>query len=126
MADKHYKDDNIQHGIDDNPKGDAKKGAALGGAGGAITGAVAGAPLGPGGMAVGAVVGGLVGAGASGAAVAGVDKIDNDNNVTGVGDKIAYDKDSDNTYVSTNETYVDTDNDGEYRRVETTEVRNDD
>ncbi len=79
-------DDNIQHGIDDDPKNDAEKGAALGGLGGAAVGAVAGAAAGPVGAVVGAVAGGLAGAGASGAAVAAVDQVDNDNTVTGLGD----------------------------------------
>lgn len=78
--------DNVQHGIDDNPTGDAEKGAALGGLGGAAVGAAAGSLAGPVGTVVGAVVGGLGGAGASGAAVAAVDQVDNDNTVTGVGD----------------------------------------
>jgi len=78
-------DDNVRHGIDDNPEGDAEKGAALGGLGGAVAGGVAGSAAGPVGTAVGAVGGGLAGAGASGAAVAGVDRVDNDNTVTGLG-----------------------------------------
>ena len=44
-----------------------------------------GAAAGPVGAAVGAVVGGLAGALGSGAAVAAVDQVDNDNTVTGVG-----------------------------------------
>ena len=79
-------DDGIQHGIDDNPAGDAEKGAALGGLGGVAVGAAAGSAAGPVGTVVGAVVGGLTGAGASGAAVGAVDKVDNDNTVTGLGD----------------------------------------
>jgi hypothetical protein len=79
-------DDNIQHGIDDDPRNDAEKGAALGGLGGAAVGAVAGAATGPVGAVVGAVAGGLAGAGASGAGVAAVDSVDNDNTVTGIGD----------------------------------------
>jgi len=78
-------DDNVQHGIDDNPEGDAAKGAALGGVGGAAVGAAAGAMAGPVGMVVGAVVGGIAGAAASGAAVAAVDSMDNDNTLTGIG-----------------------------------------
>ncbi len=77
--------DNIQHGIDDNPTGDAGKGAALGGLGGVAVGAAAGSVAGPVGTVVGAVAGGLMGAGASGAAVAAVDRVDNDNTVSGVG-----------------------------------------
>ncbi|HTE17206.1 MAG TPA: hypothetical protein VK689_02365 [Armatimonadota bacterium] len=91
-------DDNIQHGIDDDPNNDAKKGATLGGLGGAAVGAAAGlggsaatgAALGmaggPVGAAVGAVVGGVAGAVASGLGVAAVDQVDNDNTVTGLGD----------------------------------------
>jgi len=79
-------DDNIQHGIDDNPDNDAEKGAALGGLGGAAVGAAAGSTAGPIGTAIGAVVGGLGGAAGSGAAVAAVDQVDNDNTVTGLGD----------------------------------------
>lgn len=79
-------DDGIQHGLDDNPQNDAEKGAALGGLGGAAVGAIAGAAAGPIGAVIGAVAGGLVGAGASGMAVGAVDKIDNDNTVTGLGD----------------------------------------
>jgi len=82
---KKMAEDNIQHGIDDNPHNDAEKGAALGGLGGAAVGAMAGAAVGPVGAIVGAVVGGLAGAGASGAAVAAVDQVDNDNTVSGVG-----------------------------------------
>lgn len=78
-------DDNVQHGIDDNPTGDAEKGAKLGGVGGAVTGAVAGAAAGPVGAVVGAVVGGVAGAVGSGAAVAAVDRVDNDNTITGIG-----------------------------------------
>jgi len=71
-------DDNVQHGIDDNPSGDAGKGAVLGGLGGAAVGAMAGGP-------VGAVVGAIAGAIASGAGVAAVDAVDNDNTVSGIG-----------------------------------------
>lgn len=78
-------DDQIQHGIDDNPHDDAKKGATLGGVGGAVTGALAGAAGGPVGAVVGAVIGGVAGAIASGAAVAAVDAVDNDNTVSGIG-----------------------------------------
>jgi len=78
-------DDNVQHGIDDNPSGDAEKGAALGGLGGAAVGAAAGSLIGPVGTVVGAVVGGLTGAGASGLAVSAVDQVDNDNTVSGIG-----------------------------------------
>lgn len=85
--------DNIQHGIDDNPRGDAEKGAALGGVGGLVTGAVAGAAAGPAGAIIGAIVGGVVGAAGSGVAVAAVDRMDNDNNVVGLGDKPTIKKD---------------------------------
>lgn len=78
--------DNIQHGIDDSSTNDAEKGAALGGLGGAAVGAAAGSLAGPLGTVVGAVAGGLIGAGASGAAVAAVDQIDNDDTVSGIGD----------------------------------------
>ena len=77
--------DGVQHGIDDNPYGDAKKGATLGGVGGAAVGAAAGSMAGPVGTVAGAVAGGLAGAAGSGAAVAGVDRIDNDNTVSGLG-----------------------------------------
>ena len=78
--------DNVQHGIDDDAHGDAEKGAALGGIGGAVTGAVAGSLAGPVGTVVGAVVGGVAGAAGSGAAVAAVDQVDNDNTISGIGD----------------------------------------
>ncbi|MGC4043387.1 MAG: hypothetical protein QM758_06250 [Armatimonas sp.] len=63
-----------------NPDGetDAEKGARGGGIAGAVTGAAAGSLVGPAGALLGAAVGGVVGAVASGAAVAGVDKMDND------------------------------------------------
>ncbi len=89
--------DTIQHGIDDNPTGDAEKGAALGGIGGAVTGLAAGAVLGPVGAVVGAIIGGVSGAVASGAAVAAVDRIDNDNTVSGLGGT-TNDANSDYTY----------------------------
>ena len=38
--------DDVQHGIDDNPHGDAGKGALMGGLGGAAVGALAGGPVG--------------------------------------------------------------------------------
>jgi uncharacterized protein (TIGR02271 family) len=71
-------DDNVQHGIDDNPSGDPGKGAVLGGIGGAVVGALAGGP-------VGAVVGAVAGAVASGAGVAAVDSVDNDDTISGIG-----------------------------------------
>lgn len=79
-------DDNVQHGIDDNPTHDAEKGAALGGIGGATVGAIAGAVTGPIGALIGAAVGGVAGAVASGLGVAAVDTVDNDNTVSGIGD----------------------------------------
>ena len=94
MATTYTVNEDIQHGIDDDPRDDAEKGAELGGMGGAVVGAAAGSLTGPVGAVVGAVVGGVVGAGASGAAVAQVDKHDNDNNVTGLGDHTDY-KDGD-------------------------------
>jgi len=78
-------DDRVQHGIDDDATGDAEKGATLGGVGGAVTGAVAGSAVGPLGTVAGAIIGGVAGAVASGAAVAAVDRHDNDNTVTGLG-----------------------------------------
>jgi phage tail tape-measure protein len=64
---------------------DTKIGAELGGAGGVVTGAVAGSMAGPVGTVVGAVVGGIAGAVASGAAVHAVDKIDDDDTISGIG-----------------------------------------
>ncbi|MES2461923.1 MAG: hypothetical protein V4671_15170 [Armatimonadota bacterium] len=78
-------DDTVQHGIDDDASGDAEKGATLGGVGGAVTGAVAGAAAGPLGAIAGAIIGGVAGAVASGAAVAAIDRVDNDNTITGIG-----------------------------------------
>ncbi len=78
-------DDGVQHGLDDDPNNDAEKGAALGGVGGAVVGAAAGAMTGPIGAVIGAVAGGIAGAVGSGVAVAGVDAVDNDNTITGVG-----------------------------------------
>lgn len=78
-------DDNVQHGIDDDSSGDAAKGAALGGLGGAAVGAAAGSLVGPVGTLIGAAVGAISGAVGSGAAVAAVDAVDNDNTVSGVG-----------------------------------------
>ncbi|MBV9468595.1 MAG: PRC-barrel domain-containing protein, partial [Abitibacteriaceae bacterium] len=75
---------NVQHGIDDDPHHDPEKGAALGGVGGLAVGATAGSMVGPIGTIVGAIVGGLAGALGSGAAVAAVDQVDNDNTLTGV------------------------------------------
>ena len=70
--------DGVQHGIDDNPHGDAGKGAVGGAVGGAIVGALAGGP-------VGAVIGAVAGGVASGVGVAAVDQVDNDNTVSGLG-----------------------------------------
>ena len=78
-------DDDVQHGIDNNPSGDAEKGAALGGIGGVIVGALAGAAAGPVGAIAGAIIGGLSGSVVSGAAVAAVDRRDNDNTISGLG-----------------------------------------
>ena len=56
-----------------------------------VAGAAAGSVAGPVGAIVGAAVGGLVGAGASGLAVGAVDQVDNDNNISGVGDGVTTD-----------------------------------
>ena len=64
---------------------DTRIGADLGGAGGVVAGAVAGSAAGPVGTVVGAIVGGVVGAAASGAAVHEVDKVDDDDTLTGIG-----------------------------------------
>src|SRR5689334_5167621 len=77
-------DDNVRHGIDNDPKNDTTKGAVLGGVGGAVTGAVAGSMMGPAGAAIGGAVGAVVGAAGSGAAVNAVDRVDDDNTVTGI------------------------------------------
>ena len=98
--------DNIQHGIDDNPTGDAEKGAKLGGVGGAVTGLVAGSAAGPVGAVVGAVVGGVAGAVASGVAVAAVDRVDNDNTISGIGgDDDHYRSHYGSTYASSGRDY---------------------
>ena len=73
------------HGMGDAPTDDPKTGATLGGLGGAAVGAAAGSMVGPIGTIIGAVVGGLGGAVGSGAAVAAVDKVDNDRTISGVG-----------------------------------------
>ena len=44
------RNDDVQHGIDDNPNDDAAKGLELGALGGGTVGAIAGAALGPVGM----------------------------------------------------------------------------
>jgi hypothetical protein len=87
MADD-IRDDNVQHGIDDNPTGDAKKGGILGAVGGAVVGALAGGP-------VGAVIGAVAGGVGSAAGVAAVDRVDNDNTVTGIGGNHAATRDID-------------------------------
>lgn len=79
------RDDQVQHGIDHNPNNDPQKGATLGGLGGAAVGAAVGSMVDPVGTIDGAIVGGLGGAVGSGAAVAAVDSMDNDNTVTGLG-----------------------------------------
>lgn len=77
---------NEQENQENNASGRGTKiGAELGAAGGAVTGAVAGSAVGPVGTAVGAIVGGVAGAVASGAAVHEVDKIDDDNTISGIG-----------------------------------------
>ena len=85
--------DYARHGLDGNADHDPEKGAALGGLGGAAVGAAAGSIAGPIGTIIGAVAGGLVGAGASGAAVAAIDSVDNDNTITGIGDGVTRDSD---------------------------------
>jgi hypothetical protein len=99
MADETRYNDGIQHGIDNNPNGDAEKGAALGGIGGAVTGLAAGAVAGPVGAILGAVIGGVAGAAASGAAVAAVDRVDNDNTISGLGNGVTSDLDEDDNSV---------------------------
>ena len=94
--------DRPRHGLDDDANNDPEKGAALGGLGGAAVGAAAGSIAGPVGTLIGAVAGGLVGAGASGAAVAAVDSVDNDNTISGVGSGVTLDSDArrvDESYV---------------------------
>jgi hypothetical protein len=91
-------DDNIQHGIDDDPNNDPHKAKNIGGVGGAITGAVAGSAAGPLGTVAGAVVGGVVGAVASKAAIKEVDKHDNDNTITGIGHGATTDVNTDARY----------------------------
>lgn len=80
--------DKIQHGIDNDPNNDPTKAKNIGGVAGAVTGAIAGSAVGPLGTVGGAVVGGVVGAVASKAAVKEVDKHDNDNTLTGLGDGV--------------------------------------
>ncbi|HLJ57307.1 MAG TPA: hypothetical protein VKT77_19880 [Chthonomonadaceae bacterium] len=91
MADTRYdRVDPIQHGIDNNPEHDTEKGAVAGGLGGAAVGAVAGSMMGPAGTAAGAAIGAVAGAVASGAAVNAVDRIDNDDTVSGIGDDVSH------------------------------------
>ncbi|AIE85383.1 hypothetical protein [Fimbriimonas ginsengisoli] len=78
-------DDNIQHGIDDDPNNDSVKARNIGGVGGAVTGAIAGSAAGPLGTIGGAIVGAVAGGLGSQAAVAAVDKVDNDDTITGIG-----------------------------------------
>jgi hypothetical protein len=115
-VDDDLEDDGVQHGIDDDPNNDAAKGAALGGIGGAAVGAAAGSMLGPLGALGGAAVGGLAGAIASGAAVGAVDKYDNDNTISGVGEGATEDINDDTTdtrYVSNTGYAADTTTDRE-------------
>jgi len=84
--------DNIQHGVDGDPNDDGKKGLQLGALGGGTVGAIAGAALGPVGAIVGGLIGGSLGSVGSGAAVEAVDKVDNDNTVSGLGSGAAGDE----------------------------------
>lgn len=77
--------DEVRHGLDNDPDHDPETGAVLGGLGGAVVGAAAGYLMGPAGAVLGAVAGGLLGAGSSGAAVAVVDAVDDDDSLTGIG-----------------------------------------
>ena len=61
--------------------------AGVGGLGGAVVGGAAGALLGPVGALAGAVIGGLTGMGVSGLAVDAIDKVDDDDSVTGLPDQ---------------------------------------
>ncbi len=75
----------IDNAVNNASGRDTKIGTELGGAGGAVTGAMAGAVAGPVGMVAGAIIGGVVGAVASGAAVHAVDKVDDDDTISGIG-----------------------------------------
>jgi len=75
----------IDNEVNNESNRDTKIGAELGGAGGVVTGAVAGSMAGPAGAVVGGVIGGVVGAAASAGAVHEVDKIDDDDTLTGIG-----------------------------------------
>lgn len=88
MADKY--DDNIQHGIDDDPNNDPEKAKNIGGVAGAVTGAVAGSAAGPLGTIGGAVIGAVAGGLGSKAAVKAVDKVDNDDTITGIGHGVTH------------------------------------
>lgn len=77
--------DDVRHGIDNDPHDDGKKGLELGALGGGTVGAIAGLAAGPIGAIVGAIVGGTAGSIASGAAVDAVDSIDNDDTLSGIG-----------------------------------------
>lgn len=100
---------NVQHGIDNDPNNDAKKGAELGGIGGVVTGALAGSVAGPIGTVIGAVAGGIAGAVLSGAAVGAVDRIDDDNTVTGIGGTTVHraERNADNAAVDVREGFHD-------------------
>lgn len=87
IVDNTRTEDGVQHGIDDNPNHDAEKGAVGGAVGGAVVGALAGGPI-------GAVIGAVAGGVASGAGVAAVDRVDNDNTVSGVGHGVTPDHDA--------------------------------
>ena len=91
MADDKMRDDRIQHGIDDSPEGDAEKGAALGGIGGAAVGEPPAPPWGRWGPSAERSWARVAGAAASGLAVAAVDRIDNDDTVSGMGDGVTPD-----------------------------------
>ena len=75
----------IDNEVNNASNRDTKIGSELGGAGGAAAGALAGSVAGPVGTVVGAIVGGVAGAVASGAAVHQVDKVDDDDTITGIG-----------------------------------------
>lgn len=106
MTDK--QGDSIQHGLDDNPNDDAKKGAALGGVGGAVTGAIAGSMVGPVGTVIGGAIGAVAGAVGSGLAVAAVDRIDNDNTITGLGKDSTTDAETAKSHATENQEFTGT------------------
>lgn len=68
----------VKYGIEPTNPDDVVVGAEIGGVGGAVTGAIAGSALGVAGAVTGAVIGGVLGAAGSAAAVAVVDKVDDD------------------------------------------------